>query len=188
MKEGNYSTKKCVILIGCMGSGKSTIGERLSKETQIPWCDTDHFIEKKEQCSLSELFQRKGDAYFRNAETEFLRQLIANPSQQELILSTGGGIILRKENRELLRQLGFVVWLNVAPDILYQRIGRNHDRPLLQTPNPLQTLKEIYQERSPLYEECAHLIVDTHPLTFDEISCGIIESARHYFATQSSSE
>lgn len=177
-----YSPQKCIILIGCMGCGKSTIGQLLHVETGLPFIDTDHFIEEKEKMSVSEIFSQKGEDYFRGQETAVLKALEADSPPEGIIISTGGGIILRPENRELLSRLGFVVWLNVDAETIFQRISRNRERPLLRTPNPLETLKSIMQARRELYRQTAHLVIETAPLTIQEVAFGIIESARHYFS------
>lgn len=165
-----------------MGCGKSTIGEKLHIECKLPFIDTDHFIEETEQTSIKELFLTKGEEYFREQETTLLRALTTEPTAKNLIISTGGGIVLRPQNRTLLRNLGFVVWLKVDAETIYQRIQRNKERPLLQTENPLETLQKIEASRRFLYKETAHLIIETAPLTAEETTFGIIESARHYFS------
>lgn len=167
-----------------MGCGKTTIGQALHHETGLPFLDTDHFIEDFEEMTITQIFQTKGEAYFRSLETSVLEKLIEENTPDGCIISTGGGIVLRPENRELLQKLGFVVWLNTDPETIIQRIGKNKDRPLIQTENPVQRLREIIAERTPIYQSCAHLIIETAPLTSQETVCGIIESARHFFTHQ----
>lgn len=174
--------KKCIILVGCMGCGKTTIGQELHKETGLPFMDTDAFIEQSEGMTISEIFAQHGESYFRALETNVLKTLSQSALPDGSIISTGGGIVLKPENRELLRKLGFVVWLNPSIETIIRRIGKSKDRPLIQTADPAARLRAILDERRAIYEECADLIIDTTPLTPPEVAFGIIESARHSFS------
>ena len=118
-----------------------------------------------------------GNAHFRDLETGILQQL-QTAAAQSRIISTGGGIIIRPENRLLLKKLGFVVWLHTDVNILYQRISRCTNRPLLQQPNPKAVLEHLMNERHDFYQETAHLTIDTANLHIHEIAFGILESAR----------
>ena len=111
------------------------------------------------------------------SETGILQQL-QTAAAQSRIISTGGGIIIRPENRLLLKKLGFVVWLHTDVNILYQRISRCTNRPLLQQPNPKAVLEHLMKERHDFYRETAHLTIDTANLHIHEIAFGILESAR----------
>lgn len=175
--------KKCIVLVGGMGCGKSTIGQHLHKDTGLPLIDIDHFIESRENCSIPEIFSRHGEEYFRDMETAVLKNLLAKGTPEIGIISTGGGIVKRKKNRKLLKKLGFVVWINLSPEVAFERIQHNKNRPLLQTEDPFGTLSRIMEERMPLYSEVADLIIDTAPLTPQEAAFGIIESARHHFSS-----
>lgn len=184
MKQPINSQKKCIVLIGCMGCGKTTIGQELHHETGIPFMDLDHFIEEMEKMAIKDIFAKKGEAYFRGVESALLHALCTEPTPDGIIISTGGGVVIRPENRKLLKRLGFVVWLKVNHQTLFHRISRNKDRPLLLTPNPQETLKKILQTREPWYKESAHLIIETAPLSVAEACCGIVESARHHFSNK----
>ena len=184
MKTPINSQKKCIVLTGCMGCGKTTIGQELHHETGLPFVDIDHFIEETEKMSIKDIFAKKGERYFRDLETAVLQALCSEPTPDGSIISTGGGIVIRPENRKLLRRLGFVVWIKVNHQTLFHRISRNKDRPLLLTENPQETLRKILQTREPWYMEAAHLIIETAPLTIAEASFGIIESARHHFSSK----
>ena len=118
-----------------------------------------------------------GNAHVRDLETGILQQL-QTAAAQSRIISTGGGIIIRPENRLLLKKLGFVVWLHTDVNILYQRISRCTNRPLLQQPNPKAVLEHLMKERHDFYRETAHLTIDTANLHIHEIAFGILESAR----------
>jgi shikimate kinase len=98
------------------------------------------------------------------------------------IIATGGGIVERPENRALLRQLGYVVWLIVSPAEILRRTSRNKDRPLLNNDHPEETITRLLEHRSPIYKDTAHEEIETDPLTFPEIATGIIESGRYFFS------
>ena len=160
-----------------MGCGKSTIGKELEREKALHLVDTDSLIEEREGCPITELFKLKGEDYFRQRETELLQELVASKRTGQII-STGGGTIIRPENREILKDLGFIVWLNASLDTLFSRISFCGNRPLLQTKDPRATLEGILKERIPMYRELADLTIDTDNLHISEISYGILESAK----------
>ena len=168
-----------IILIGFMGTGKSTIGRNLSQTLSYPVIDTDQLIEKQQGRSIPKIFEEEGEEAFRDIETALLKSL---QSQSGHIISTGGGIIVREENRQLLRKMGYVVWLVASPEEIYKRTSRNSNRPLLNNEDPAGTIRKLLEARIPLYKECAHLAIETNQLNFDEITTGIIESARYYFS------
>ncbi|MDP0489972.1 MAG: shikimate kinase [Verrucomicrobiota bacterium JB023] len=172
---------KNLILIGFMGTGKSTIGRELGKVLGYPIIDTDARIVEEQNCSIAELFELVGEQGFRETETDLLRRLLDQRLHKHII-STGGGIILRPENRKLLKELGFVIWLVADPDTILERTSRNRERPLLQTPNPKATIENLLNQRVELYRETAHLSLETTGLDFDEITTGIIESARYHYS------
>lgn len=174
-----------IILIGLMGCGKTTIGKELQRAMDLHFSDTDQMIEEQEGMSIPAIFQRFGEDHFRNLETQVLRRCLSLPAGKSHVISTGGGMVLRPENREILRQLGFVVWLNADTNTLYQRVLRSDNRPLLHTANPAETLARLSAERMPLYAETAHLSIDTANLSVYEIAFGIMESARVFFHERS---
>jgi shikimate kinase len=156
-----------------MGAGKSTVGAVLEHRTGIPCVDLDEVIEEKGGGSIAEIFSRDGETGFRNLEARILANL---PDGLRAIVVTGGGIILRPENRRKLSQLGTIVWLDADPDILFARATENRNRPLLQTaPEPREIFSRLLLERRPVYEQLAQLRVDTSHLTqvetADKILC-----------------
>ncbi len=173
----HFPVQSHLILIGIMGCGKTTIGKELHRTMNLPFLDTDVAIEQEQQTSIPHIFATYGEDQFRDMETNLLQQHLVS-STSPMIVSTGGGIIIRPENRRLLHAIGFVVWLYATPDILFQRIARCTNRPLLQTPNPLQKLRDLVEERSPWYRETAHMAIDTSDLTIHEIVSGIMDSYR----------
>lgn len=149
---------KSIVLIGFMGSGKTTVGLKLSYRLKMPVLDTDKLIEKRMGCSISELFAKQGEEFFRTKETELLKEL--GESSFSRIISVGGGTPVRPENRELLRKCGTVVYLRVCPETVYERIKDDGTRPLLQCEDPLQRIKELLAARQEAYKECAHVVLD----------------------------
>lgn len=148
-----------VILIGFMGSGKSTAGISLSYRLQCPLSDTDKMIEKREGKSISEIFEEEGEQAFRKKETALLQSLREARGRQ--IFSVGGGTPLSSENRELLRELGTVVWLKVSPETVYERLQGDTTRPLLQGKDPMEKIRALLREREALYAEAADIVVET---------------------------
>jgi shikimate kinase len=159
-----------VVLVGFMGAGKSSVGRRLEKFTGFPRFDTDEMIAAKFGLSVPRIFEVHGEDIFRDAESEALRRI---DSRSPSIIVTGGGIVLRTTHRELLRQLGSVVYLQADEETLFERISRRASRPLLRTDDPRATMKQLLERRLPLYEEIADLRVDTSRLTHDEV-CDLI--------------
>jgi shikimate kinase len=174
------ATPKNIVLIGFMGSGKSTIGRELHQRLGYQLMDFDQMIEEKLGKKITEIFRDEGETFFRDLETQLLTE-IAQITGVRHIISTGGGVVVRPENRELLHKLGYVVWLNAKPNVIYERTSRNRERPLLQTENPRESIKQLMELREPWYRETAHLTVDTSGLESHEIAAGILESARYFF-------
>lgn len=177
MKDPVPTSLPNIILIGLMGCGKTTIGKELHRETQLDFTDTDQLIERQTGMSIPRLFEIRGESHFRDLETAILSQWQTD-TKEPCIISTGGGIVIRQENRELLKKLGFVVWLKTNVETLYQRISRCTNRPLLQHPDPKSVLTRLMEERNDFYKDTAHLTIDTANLHVHEIAFGILESAR----------
>lgn len=161
-----------LVLIGFMGSGKTSVGIKLSYRLRMPVEDTDKLIERREGCSVSDIFQEKGEAYFRQLETELLIELAE--SRFAKIYSVGGGTPVRPENRELLKKLGLVVYLRVRPETVYERLKGDNTRPLLQCGDPLGKIKALMQDRKAAYEEAADMILDVDAMSFEQIQNSII--------------
>ncbi len=168
------NAKKRVVLIGFMGSGKTSVGLRLSYRLRVPVEDTDKLIEQREGCSISDIFARRGEAYFRELETKLLEELQSR--EHARILSVGGGTPVNPVNRKLLKQCGRVVYLRVCPETVYERLRGDDSRPLLQCENPLQRIEELMGARSAAYEECADIIVDADGKDLNEILDNIMEA------------
>lgn len=156
-----------IILIGFMGSGKTTVGLRLSYRLRMPVEDTDKLIEQKENRRIKDIFATEGEEYFRRRETELLQEI--SRRNYGRILSVGGGTPVRAENRELLRGCGTVVYLRIRPETVYERLKGDTTRPLLQCQDPLLKIRELMEARKGAYESCADIIVDVDQLSMEEI-------------------
>ena len=160
-----------------MGVGKSRVGKALEQKTGLPRFDTDEITSSKVKMPIKEIFSAHGEEHFRNLETETLRSI--SPEKPAIIV-TGGGIVLRAENVDLLRQLGTVVWLDANETTLRMRIRRLSDRPLLQTANPGATLSELLAAREPLYKRAADLRVDVSQKSPQEIAELILQNIKNF--------
>lgn len=160
--------RKNIVLIGFMGSGKTTLGLKLSYLLRMPVEDTDKLIERQEGRSITQIFADDGEAYFRELETEMLRK--CGNRKYERILSVGGGTPVNPVNRELLHKCGTVVYLRVAPETVYERLKNDTTRPLLQCEDPLEKIRELLAVRDAIYTECADIILDVDNRHSDELA------------------
>ena len=151
-----------IVLVGLPGSGKSTVGRALARRLGLVCVDSDHEIERRLGCSIAAYFADRGEAAFRDLEEAVIDEL---SQRQGLVLSTGGGAVLRQANRQRLHERGTVIYLRSSPEQLYRRLRHDTKRPLLQGGDPLQKLRSLHAERDPLYRECAHYVIDTHGAT-----------------------
>ena len=147
-----------LILIGLMGAGKTTLGRYIAQMLDRPFYDSDHEICTASGVSIPIIFEMEGEQGFRNRETAMLKKLTA---MKDIILSTGGGSVLRDENRQNMRRNGTVVYLHASPEILLERTRYDNSRPLLQVENPLAKLQELYNARDPLYRNTAHIVIES---------------------------
>jgi len=147
-----------IILIGMMGAGKTTVGKLLASLTGKTFIDVDHEIQQRTGVGIPVIFEIEGEAGFRKRESDVLRDVV---SQKNIVLATGGGAILRPDNRALLRQNGTVVYLCAPVTELRRRTHLDKNRPLLQTGNVHARLVELFTQRDPLYRETAHIIMDS---------------------------
>jgi len=147
-----------VFLVGPMGAGKTTIGQLLAKHLGYNFLDSDREIEEHTGATIPLIFELEGEEGFRRREIHAIDELTQN---LDIVLATGGGAVLRPENRSALSTRGIVVYLHASIEQLYQRTAKDRHRPLLQTSDPRARLRQIMQEREPLYREVARIIVDT---------------------------
>lgn len=171
---------KNIVLIGFMGSGKSIVGRELHQRLGYPLVDMDQVIEQRAGKSIAMIFSEDGENYFRDRESDLLGELCEGSTSRRII-STGGGVIGREHNCEILRQLGYVVWLQAPIQVILDRTSKNRERPLLHTEDPASRIAALMKIREPLYRATAHLKVDTAGLNSGELATGILESARYFF-------
>ena len=158
-----------------MGAGKSSVGRCLHRRTGVALHDTDEIIASKFGMSIPEIFAEHREKQFREAETEALRRV---RTEEQKIIITGGGIVLRKENVEILRTQFVIVWLDGDEETLFARASRKQNRPLLRTKNPRKSFSEILGVRRPLYANIANIRVDTSVLTDEEVAVAILAKLR----------
>lgn len=168
-----------IYLVGLMGVGKTTVGKKLAKLLLLDFFDTDQLVEQRTGVSINHIFEVEGETGFRDREAKLLAEI---SDGRQAVIATGGGIILRSENRRVMRKQGQVIYLRASIDILWKRLEGCQARPLLQQPDPKAELTRIMLERGPLYADEADFIV--------EVDAAIAnESARkiHQFITSTSS-
>lgn len=141
-----------------MGAGKTTIGRQLANELGLEFFDSDHEIENRTGVTVTHIFDIEGESGFRKRETAILDELTA---KKGIVLATGGGAILKPENRQFLMSRGTTIYLYANIDTLLERTAKDRNRPLLQTGNPQEKLRELFELRDPLYRETADIIIDT---------------------------
>ena len=149
---------KHIFLTGFMGTGKTTTSRSLKELLHMEVIDMDQAIENMEQMPIPEIFAQKGEAYFRQCETGFLRKL---KEREGAIISCGGGVPLRDENVEAMKACGFVVLLTASPETIYERVKDSHDRPLLEQNKTPEYIRELLDQREPYYKRAADLEVET---------------------------
>jgi shikimate kinase len=163
--------QRSIVLVGMMGVGKSSIGRRLAARLSIPFTDADAEIEKAAGMSISDIFARNGEAYFRSGEARVIARLLESGPQ---VLATGGGAFMNADTQALIKLKGVSIWLNAEFDVLLRRTSkRRNDRPLLQTDDPAETLRALLAAREPTYA-LADLTVQSREVAHDAIVAGIL--------------
>ena len=147
-----------IFLVGPMGAGKSTVARQLAEALSYTFRDSDQEIQRRTGVDIPTIFEFEGEEGFRNRERQVIEDLVA---EDRIVLATGGGAILDAENRQNLAARGVVIYLHCSPDQQLSRTSRDRNRPLLQTEDPLARLREIMEERDPLYRQVADLVVST---------------------------
>jgi len=154
-----YQVSKTITLIGLMGAGKTAVGSIIAERLGVAFLDSDHEIEKAAKMTIKEIFERDGEGFFRQKETQVIERLLAG---DPAVLSTGGGAFIRAENRQAIDRAGFSVWLKADLDLLWDRVKSKDTRPLLMGGDGYQVLKKLHQDRSDIYE-MANLTVEAEP-------------------------
>lgn len=167
------------VLVGFMGCGKTTVGRRLAAITGHRFVDADELIVKDQGKSISTIFAESGEECFREIEERIIADLVGVAG---IILSSGGGAILREANRASLKKIGIIIWLDAQPDVLFERANRSGRRPLLQTKNPRQTFDTLLEARRPIYESTADLRFDSTGIEHDEVARKVLDQAMRHKA------
>lgn len=167
--------KQNMILIGFMGAGKTTVGKALAERCGMPLLDTDQLITEKAGMAIPEIFDHCGEDGFRRIESEVLTELLEHTDHT--VISVGGGLPLREENRAVLSQLGTVVYLDVSEETVWNRLKDETDRPLLQVENVSEKIREMLIYRRPVYEQAAHFKVCVDGKSPKQIAAELAEKA-----------
>ena len=181
----DFKNSNLIFLVGLMGCGKTTIGQLLAEKLHYEFVDTDDLIVQNYQQDINTIFQEKGEKFFRNLETTTLQNVINNTKNiknikniknngKKYVISTGGGIVLKDENRQLLKQFGYNIYLQTDTNILVQRLMTDTQRPLLKNKENLaENLQNLYNQRNKFYLEVANLVIQTNNKNIDEIILNI---------------
>lgn len=165
-----------IVLVGMMGAGKTAVGKAMAGRLDVPFRDTDEALEAAANRTIAEIFERDGEAFFRDRETEVLARLL---SEAPSVLSTGGGAFMSERNRDLIDQKAISVWLKADLDLLWSRVKHKTTRPLLRTENPRQTLQEIARTREPVYAKAAMIVDAEDDLSIEDMADKVIGSLSH---------
>ena len=167
--------KKTVVLVGMMGAGKTAVGKALAAHLQVPFLDSDEEIIKAANMSIAEIFERDGEAFFRDRETEVISRLL---QERTGILSTGGGAYLAERNRLMISEKGVAVWLKADLDLLWARVRHKNTRPLLRTANPRETLKQLCAMREPLYAKADLAVQGSAEYSIEDMRDAVIKTLK----------
>lgn len=166
-----------IILTGFMGVGKTSVGTRLAKDLAYTFVDTDALIEADQKTTITEIFSTFGEPSFRDIESRIIRQVLENENQ---VVSTGGGAVIRNENRAAFKKAGIVICLSARAEVILDRIKHETHRPLLQTSDPLAKIRELLDSRDKYYRQ-ADLVIDTSGKSVDEVIREIKERLKHAY-------
>lgn len=166
---------KTVVMVGMMGAGKTAVGTALAKALAVEFRDSDDEIVRAADRSIAEIFERDGEAFFRARESEVIARLLRGTP---CVLSTGGGAFLSEANRELVHDVGVSVWLRADLEILWQRVRHKTTRPLLRTPNPRETLRQLYEARLPFYAKADIAVDAAADLSVEDMAGRVVQALR----------
>jgi shikimate kinase len=164
-----------LVLVGLMGAGKTTVGERCGAVLDRPFVDTDQLVEATAHLTVAEIFEQLGEAHFRALERQAVADVVASPAP--LVVACGGGAVVDPASRAVLRDAGVVVWLQAPPAVLQARVGTGGTRPLLRE-GAAPALERLAAQRAAMYDDVAHVIVDTTDRSVDEVADAVLMAAR----------
>jgi shikimate kinase len=167
---------KNIILTGFMGTGKTAVGRRLAMLLNMELIDVDTEIEKSQQMTINEIFKQFGEPGFREIETDMIQKL---SERRDVIISTGGGAVLKQKNMDALRKQGIIICLMASPQTILKRTSHNSNRPLLKVEDPFEKIKELLNFRKPFYEK-ADILIDTEDKTPLQIAEEIIDKIKGF--------
>ncbi len=171
---------KPLVLVGMMGAGKTTVGRRLAARLNRQFLDSDEEIEKAAQMSIPEIFEQRGEPEFRAGETRVIARVLKDGG---IVLATGGGAFVNEETRALVKGEAISIWLKAEADILFERVSRRSNRPLLKTANPRATLEKLIEDRYPIYAE-ADVTVISRDVPQDVVAGDVIDAVLGYLKRQ----
>jgi len=157
--------KMNIILIGFMGTGKSVVGRKLAERLSMGYLGTDELIEEREKRKIFQIFQERGEEYFRKVESRVIKEVCL---RDNCVIATGGGVVLKEENMKALKKNGLIICLSANPETIWQRTASDERRPLLKCQNPKERIRNLLKVRKPYYQK-ADFIIDTSSLTDEEV-------------------
>ena len=166
-----------IVLIGMMGAGKTTVGRRLAARLGRHFVDSDEEVEKAAGMSIEDIFAARGEADFRAGEVKVIARLL---KEGGLVLGTGGGAFMNAETRDLIKQTAVSVWIKADFDLLFQRVSRRSNRPLLKTASPRETLQKLIDARYPTYAE-ADITITSRDVPQDQVASEVIDAIVAHF-------
>ncbi len=165
LPPGKIKNRVNIVLTGFMATGKTVVGRTLARHFSMKYIDTDSEIEKEAGCTIPEIFNTKGESWFRDIENRIVRRVAHLDGH---VVATGGGVVLREENMKVLEKNGVIICLTASPEVILKRASRVETRPLLQVEDPMARIKELLEIRRPYYQRC-HLMVDTSDKSVKEV-------------------
>lgn len=163
---------KTIVMVGMMGAGKTAVGRALAARLDVPFLDSDAEIESAANMTIPEIFERDGEPFFRDKESQVIGRLL---DEERGVLSTGGGAFLAENNRQMISERGVAVWLKADLNVLWNRVRHKDTRPLLRTANPRATLSALYDARVPLYAKADLTVVSDGDASIEEMVDRVIE-------------
>jgi shikimate kinase len=183
-RVGRRLSGRTLVMVGMMGAGKSSVGRRLANRLNMPFVDADTEIEKAANTSITDIFERHGEAYFRDGERRVIQRLLDGEPK---VLATGGGAFVNPETRAAIKANAISIWLKADRDVLMSRVKRRSNRPLLKTANPDTVLDRLIEERSPSYAE-ATIHVQSRDVAHDVVIDDILNSLDGYLGRETAAE